>query len=288
MTATIIDGKAIAQAIREELKTAIASLQASRGVQPGLATVLVGDDPASHIYVRTKRKACAEVGIASFPFELPASVSQDELLALIDDLNKNPEVHGILVQLPLPEGIEEGLVLAAVDPAKDVDGFHPTNVGRLVAGPVDLPPCTPAGILALLDRTGIPIEGAEAVVIGRSIIVGKPLALLLLHRHATVTICHTRTRDLAATARRADILVAAAGRAGVVTGEMVKPGACVIDVGQNRVGEKLVGDVDFEAARAVAGAITPVPGGVGPMTVAMLLTNTLTACRLQEARLRAP
>ncbi len=288
MTATIIDGKAIAQAIRGELKGEVASLMASRGVQPGLATVLVGDDTASHVYVKTKRKACDEVGIAPFPYELPASASQEDLLALIEDLNKNPEVHGILVQLPLPEGLDEALVLEAVDPAKDVDGFHPTNIGRLVAGTAVLLPCTPAGIIELLDRTGIPIEGAEAVVVGRSAIVGKPLALLLLHRHATVTICHTRTRDLAATARRADILVAAAGRAGVVTAEMVKPGACVIDVGVNRVEGKLVGDVDFEAARAVAGAITPVPGGVGPMTVAMLLTNTVAACRLQVAAASPP
>ena len=288
MTATIIDGKAIAQAIRGELKGEIASLKASRGVQPGLATVLVGDDPASHIYVKTKRKACDEVGIAPFPFELPASTSQEDLLALIEDLNKNPEVHGILVQLPLPDNLDEALVLEAVDPAKDVDGFHPTNVGRLVAGTAVLLPCTPARIIALLDRTGIPIVGAAAVVVGRSAIVGKPLAILLLHRHATVTICHTRTRDLAATARRADILVAAAGRAGVVTAEMVKPGACVIDVGVNRVEGKLVGDVDFEAARAVAGAITPVPGGVGPMTVAMLLTNTVAACRLQVAAASPP
>ncbi len=288
MTATIIDGKAIAQAIRGELKAEVASLKASRGVQPGLATVLVGDDPASHIYVKTKRKACDEVGIAPFPFELPASTSQGDLLALIEDLNKNPEVHGILVQLPLPDNLDEALVLEAVDPAKDVDGFHPTNVGRLVAGTAVLLPCTPAGIIELLDRTGIPIEGAEAVVVGRSAIVGKPLALMLLHRHATVTICHTRTRDLAATARRADILVAAAGRAGVVTADMIKPGACVIDVGINRVEGKLVGDVDFEAARAVAGAITPVPGGVGPMTVAMLLTNTVAACRLQVAAASPP
>ncbi len=288
MTATIIDGKAIAQAIRGELKEEVASLKASRGVQPGLATVLMGDDPASHVYVKTKRRACDEVGIAPFPYELPASTSQEDLLALIEDLNKNPEVHGILVQLPLPDNLDEALVLEAVDPAKDVDGFHPTNIGRLVAGTAVLLPCTPAGIIELLDRTGIPIEGAEAVVVGRSAIVGKPLALLLLHRHATVTICHTRTRDLAATARRADILVAAAGRAGVVTADMIKPGACVIDVGINRVEGKLVGDVDFEAARAVAGAITPVPGGVGPMTVAMLLTNTVAACRLQVAAASPP
>lgn len=288
MTATIIDGNAIAQAIRGELKGEVASLKASRGVQPGLATVLVGDDAASHVYVKTKRRACDEVGIAPFPFELPASTSQEDLLALIEDLNKNPEVHGILVQLPLPEGLDDALVLEAVDPAKDVDGFHPTNIGRLVAGTAVLLPCTPAGIIELLDRTGIPIEGAEAVVVGRSSIVGKPLALLLLHRHATVTICHTRTRDLAATARRADILVAAAGRAGVVTADMIKPGACVIDVGINRVEGKLVGDVDFASARAVAGAITPVPGGVGPMTVAMLLTNTVAACRLQVAAASTP
>ncbi len=281
MTATIIDGKTIAQTIRAELKTEVEALRASRGVEPGLATVLVGEDPASQIYVKTKQKASAEVGIASFPYEIPADVAQDELLSLIEELNKNPAVNGILVQLPLPAGLDERTVLEAVDPSKDVDGFHPTNVGRLVAGRVDLPPCTPAGIIELIDRTGVAIEGAEAVVVGRSNIVGKPVAMLLLHRHATVTICHTRTRDLAAQARRADILVVAAGRSRVVTGEMVKPGACVIDVGMNRVEGKLTGDVDFESARAVAGAITPVPGGVGPMTVAMLLKNTLTACRLQ-------
>lgn len=281
MTATIIDGKAIAQAIRMELKSEVGALAAERGVTPGLATVLVGEDPASQIYVKTKQKACAEVGISSFPYEIPATVSQGELLSLVEDLNKNPDVHGILVQLPLPEGIDERTVLEAVDPSKDVDGFHPTNVGRLVAGRVDLLPCTPAGIIELIDRTGVPIEGAEAVVIGRSNIVGKPVAMLLLHRHATVTICHTRTRDLAEVSRRADILIVAAGRARVVTGDMVKPGSCVIDVGMNRVEGKLAGDVDFEAAKEVAGAITPVPGGVGPMTVAMLMRNTLTACKLQ-------
>ena len=283
MTATIIDGKAIAQAIREEIKAEVDALHEASGVRPGLATVLVGQDPASQVYVKTKQRACAEVGIASFPYELPATVSQEELLALIDSLNKNPAVHGILVQLPLPEGLDEKAVLVAIEPSKDVDGFHPVNVGGLVRGDVALPSCTPAGIIELIDRTGVAIEGAEAVVIGRSAIVGKPVAMLLLHRHATVTICHTRTRDLAATARRADILVVAAGRAGVVTGDMVKPGACVIDVGMNRVEGKLTGDVDFEAAKEVAGAITPVPGGVGPMTVAMLMRNTLTACRLQAA-----
>lgn len=281
MSAKIIDGKAIAQAIRLELKAEVEALWEARGLRPGLATVLVGEDPASQVYVKTKQKACAEVGIASFPFEIPATVGQDELLQLVGDLNKNPDVNGILVQLPLPKGIDERSVLEAVEASKDVDGFHPTNVGRLVAGRVDLPPCTPAGIIELIDRTGVPIEGAEAVVIGRSNIVGKPVAMLLLHRHATVTICHTRTRDLAAAARRADILVVAAGRPRVVTGDMVKPGACVIDVGMNRVEGKLVGDVDFETAKEVAGAITPVPGGVGPMTVAMLMKNTLAACRQQ-------
>jgi methylenetetrahydrofolate dehydrogenase (NADP+)/methenyltetrahydrofolate cyclohydrolase len=281
MTASIIDGKAIAKAIREELKSEVEALSKVKGVTPGLATVLVGDNPASQIYVRTKQKACAEVGIISYPLEIPADVSQEELLTTIEDLNKNPDVHGILVQLPLPEGLDEEAVLAAVDVSKDVDGFHPTNVGRLVSGQVNLPPCTPAGIIELLDRTGITIEGAEAVVVGRSIIVGKPVAMLLLHRHATVTMCHTRTRDLGAVTRRADILVVAAGRPEVVTADMIKPGACVIDVGQNRVEDKLVGDVDFGAAKEVAGAITPVPGGVGPMTVAMLLKNALAACRLQ-------
>lgn len=281
MTASIIDGKSIAKAIREELKAEVEALREKKGVQPGLATVLVGENPASQIYVRTKQRACAEVGIASFPFEIPADVGQQELLDTIEDLNKNPDVNGILVQLPLPEGLDEEAVLAAVDVSKDVDGFHPMNVGRLVSGRVNLPPCTPAGIIELLDRTGVAIEGAEAVVVGRSIIVGKPVAMLLLHRHATVTMCHTRTRDLAAATRRADILVAAAGRPRVVTAEMIKPGACVIDVGQNRLEDKLVGDVDFEAAKEVAGSITPVPGGVGPMTVAMLLKNTLAALKLQ-------
>ncbi|MGH7549719.1 MAG: bifunctional methylenetetrahydrofolate dehydrogenase/methenyltetrahydrofolate cyclohydrolase FolD [Gemmatimonadota bacterium] len=286
MTARPIDGRAVARRVREDVAAAASRLLKETGVIPGLAAVLVGDDPASATYVRMKGKACEEVGLVSRTIRLPATTLEPELLGLIGELNEDPEVHGILVQLPLPEQIDTGRILIAVDPDKDVDGFHPVNAGRLATGDGSgFVPATPAGIMRLLEATGIPLRGAEAVVVGRSNIVGKPTALLLLHAHATVTICHTRTTDLAAHTRRADILVAAAGKAGMITAEMVQPGATVIDVGSNRVddpaserGYRLVGDVD-PAVALVAGWLTPVPGGVGPMTIAMLLDNTLEAAR---------
>jgi methylenetetrahydrofolate dehydrogenase (NADP+)/methenyltetrahydrofolate cyclohydrolase len=290
MTARTIDGRSVALGVRREVAEAARRLLAETGVVPGLAAVLVGDDPASATYVRMKGKACEEVGFRSRIVRRPASISEGELLGLIEELNGDPTVHGILVQLPLPPQIDSRRVLIAVDPGKDVDGFHPVNVGRLVVGDLEsgFVPATPAGIMRLVAETGIQQRGAEAVVIGRSDIVGKPTALLLLHAHATVTICHSRTVDLPAHARRADILVAAVGCAGVVTKEMVKPGATVIDVGMNRVddpvgerGYRLVGDVD-PAVAEVAGWLTPVPGGVGPMTIAMLLDNTLKAARRAE------
>ncbi len=288
MTAQIIDGKAIAAAIQAELTEEVQRLKETHGVVPGLATVLVGENPASITYVKMKRKRSAEVGIRSFGYELPADASQEEVEGLVRELNANPEVHGILVQLPLPRHLNEEAVLAAISIEKDVDGFHPINIGRLaMKGREPLfVPCTPAGVIELLDRTGVEIEGKEAVVLGRSNIVGLPVSMLLLHRNATVTICHSRTRDLPAVTRRADILVAAVGRPQMVKGDWVKPGAVVIDVGVNRVedptakrGYRLVGDVDFEEVREVASAITPVPGGVGPMTIAMLLTNTVRSAK---------
>ena len=279
MTARIIDGKAIAADVRAEVARAARSLTES-GIQPGLATVLVGDDPASHVYVRAKRKACAQAGIKAWDHDLPAATSQGQLLELLDSLAADAGVHGILVQLPLPLHIDEQVVLDAVPPAKDADGFHPYNFGRLLAGTPDVAPATPAGIQQLLIRSGVRIEGAHVVVVGRSNIVGKPLAALLMQKapgaDATVTVCHTRTMDLEEHTRRADILVAAVGRARALTGEMVKPGATVIDVGVNRTEAGLVGDVDFAAVAEIAGAITPVPGGVGPMTIAMLLANVVT------------
>ncbi len=278
MAAQIIDGKKIAAEVREEVRRGVAALRESTGRVPGLAAVLVGDDPASATYVRSKRKACEEAGIASWLHALPAATPQADLINLVRELNRDPAVHGVLVQLPLPKPLEERTVLEAVDPAKDVDGFTFGSIGRLVENQAVLPPCTPAGILELLDREGIAIAGKDVVVVGRSEIVGKPVALLLLHRHATVTICHSRTADLAGHCRRADILVAAVGRPRLITGDMVKPGATVIDVGINRVEGQLVGDVNFASAAERAGRITPVPGGVGPMTVAMLLRNTLQAC----------
>ncbi len=244
---------------------------------PGLAAVLVGDDPASATYVRTKAKACQEAGIASRQLTPPGSISQSDLLQIIQELNRDPAIHGILIQLPLPKHLDERAVLESVDPRKDVDGFTFANIGRLVENQARFVPCTPAGIIELLEREGIEIKGKHAVVVGRSEIVGKPVAFLLLHRHATVTICHSRTADLAAETRRADILIAAVGRPRLISGAMLKPGAVVIDVGINRVEGKLVGDVDFESAVQVVAAITPVPGGVGPMTVALLLRNTLLA-----------
>jgi len=282
MTAEIIDGKQIALDIRAEVAEETAVL-VDKGVTPGLATVLVGDDPASAVYVRTKRKACAEAGIKAWDHDLPASTPQQQLMDLLADLNADEAVHGILVQLPLPEHIDEQAVLEAVVPEKDADGFHPTNLGRLLAGRRLVAPATPAGIQELLIRTNIEIAGAEVVIVGRSNIVGKPLAALLMQKgpgaNATVTVCHTGTRDLTEHTRGADILVAAIGRAHAITGPMIKPGATVIDVGINRTDDGLVGDVDFEAAKEVAGFITPVPGGVGPMTIAMLLKNTVALAR---------
>lgn len=277
MSARVIDGKKIAAEVREEIRQRVLRLKGTTAKVPGLAAVLVGDNPASASYVRSKTKACQEAGIFSRQLTPPGDIPQADLLAIIRELNADPAIHGILVQLPLPSDIDERTILEAVGPDKDVDGFTFGNIGRLVENQPRFVPCTPAGILELLDREGVAIKGKHAVVVGRSEIVGKPVAFLLLHRHATVTICHSRTADLGAETRRADILVAAAGRPRLVTGAMVKPGAVVIDVGINRLEGKLVGDVDFESASQVASAITPVPGGVGPMTVAMLLKNTLRA-----------
>lgn len=278
MTAKIIDGKAIAAEVRAEVAGAVSDL-ASRGVTPGLATVLVGDDPASKIYVASKRKACAEVGIKAWDHDLPASVSQQHLLDLLADLNADASVHGILVQLPLPEHIEEQVVVDAVRPDKDADGFHPYNLGRLLSGDPVVVPATPAGIQEMLHRSAIEVSGAEVVIVGRSNIVGKPLAALLVQKapaaNATVTVCHTGTKDMAMHTREADILVAAMGRAKAITAPMIAPGAVVVDVGMNRTESGLSGDVDFDAVAEVASAITPVPGGVGPMTIAMLLSNTV-------------
>jgi len=274
MTARILDGKKLSAEIRASIKEETALLR-EKGIVPGLAVVLVGDDPASRVYVGQKEKGCLEAGFASFLHRLPAATTQEELLGLIDRLNGDASVHGILVQLPLPPQIDPDTVLAAIRPEKDVDGFHPVNIGRLVAGLPSCEPCTPKGILRLLKSTGIPLAGKEAVVIGRSNIVGKPVALMLLAESATVTVCHSRTRDLAEHVRRADILVAAIGKPRFVTADMVKEGAVVVDVGINRLEEGLVGDVDYGPVSEKASWVTPVPGGVGPMTIAMLLENTL-------------
>lgn len=278
--AAVIDGKAAAQELRDEVRHEVGRFHARHGFPPGLATVLVGDDPASATYVRSKRRACAEVGIASFPHELPATTELGDLLDLVHNLNERADVHGILVQLPLPKHLAAAEVIAALDPRKDVDGLHPLNQGRLLQGTPGLRPCTPLGVVHLIARTGVALAGASAVVVGRSSLVGKPTALLLLERDATVTLCHSRTRDLATLVHAAEILVVAAGRPGLVRGDWVRMGAVVIDVGINRLptGE-LIGDVDFATAAQRAGYITPVPGGVGPMTVAMLLRNTLLAAR---------
>ncbi|HUG93428.1 MAG TPA: tetrahydrofolate dehydrogenase/cyclohydrolase catalytic domain-containing protein [Planctomycetaceae bacterium] len=284
MSARIIHGKAIAARLRDETARDVADFRAATGIQPHLAAILVGDDPASAVYVRNKQRACEQAGILSTLDRLPAATSQTDLLVRVAQCNESPAVHGILVQLPLPPHIDEKAVLDAVSPLKDVDAFHPENVGLIVQGRPRFVPCTPAAVQKLLVEAGVPIAGAHAVILGRSEIVGKPLASLLVQKapgaDATVTVCHSRTRDLAAIARTADILVAAIGRPRFVTADMVKPGAAVIDVGINRVDGQLVGDVDFEPVAAVASAITPVPGGVGPMTIAMLLSNTLTAARL--------
>jgi len=294
MTAQIIDGKQVAADMRAELKAEVAGL-AKKGIVPGLAVVLVGEDPASKSYVTAKERACEELGIYSDDNRLAADTPQTELMALIDKLNKDPKINGILVQLPLPDGLNEAEVLLAIDPAKDVDGFHPVNVGKMVVGEKAFLPCTPHGVIQLLIRSGVKLEGAEVVIVGRSNIVGKPLANMLIQKNATgnatVTVCHTRTKNLAEHTKRADIVIAAAGRPDTVTANMVKDGVVVIDVGVNRVGEKpskkdpnrmvaiLKGDVDFEAVKEKASLITPVPGGVGPMTITMLLYNTVESAK---------
>jgi len=290
MPAEIISGSNIARQIREELKAEIAELKEKHNLVPGLATVLVGENPASQVYVGQKEKTSKALGLYSERHDLPADTSEEELLALVDRLNKDPRIHGILVQLPLPKHIDETRVLYAIDPKKDVDGFHPVNLGKLMIGEPDFLPCTPHGIQQLLVRSGVEIEGAEVVVVGRSNIVGKPITNILLQKkegaNATVTVCHTRTRDISSHTRRADILIVAAGRPKAVTADMVKEGVVVIDVGVNRIGKTaegkaiLVGDVDFDAVKEKAKAITPVPGGVGPMTITMLMLNTVKAAKL--------
>ncbi len=281
MKAKLIDGKAVSASLRESMKAEVEEL-AEQGITPGLAVVLVGDDPASQVYVRNKEKGCEELGIYSEKYELPASTTQRELLDLVETLNKKPDIDGILVQLPLPDQLDANAVIEAISPDKDVDAFHVSNVGKIMLGEYRFLPCTPAGIMELIHSTGIEVAGKECVVVGRSNIVGKPMAMLLLHENGTVTICHSRTRNLAEVTRRADILVAAVGKPNFITAEMVKEGAVVIDVGMNRdENGKLCGDVDFEAVGEVAGAITPVPGGVGPMTITMLLKNTITAAKKQ-------
>ena len=282
MTARIIDGKATAQELRTEWKVRVDALKA-RGITPGLAVIIVGDDPASKVYVGNKIKACAEIGLHSEHIALPADTPEATLLAKIAELNVNPAIHGLLIQLPLPNHIDSQKVLEAISPNKDVDGFHPMNVGALVTGTTLFPPCTPSGTMKLLEKTGIEIEGKHAVVIGRSNIVGKPMALMLLHKSATVTICTSKTVNLAKHTRDADILVVATGKPQMITGDMIKPGAVVIDIGINRLPNgKLVGDVDFESAKEVSGYITPVPGGVGPMTIAMLMANTIQAAEREK------
>jgi methylenetetrahydrofolate dehydrogenase (NADP+) / methenyltetrahydrofolate cyclohydrolase len=278
----ILSGKEVAAKVLAEVKAGVAALRAKTTVQPGLAVVLVGDDPASQIYVRNKKRAADEVGIATRDFLFPGGCSQAELLETIRTINADPTLHGILLQLPLPKGMDEDQAVAAIAPEKDADGLHPMSLGNLLGGKPSAVPCTPAGCIEILDHYGIGIEGAEAVMVGRSRLVGKPLAQLLLARNATVTMCHTRTRDLAAHCRRADILCVAAGRPRFITGDMIKDGAVVIDVGVNRLDTgKLAGDVDFDSAATRARAITPVPGGVGPMTVAMLMKNTWRATARQ-------
>jgi methylenetetrahydrofolate dehydrogenase (NADP+)/methenyltetrahydrofolate cyclohydrolase len=277
MAARILDGKSLAAQVRTAVKREVEAL-AQRGIRPGLAVLLAGDNPASRVYVRNKVRACEETGVRSELFELPANVSEEALIDRVLALNDDPDIHGILVQLPLPKQVDAHKVLEAIAPAKDIDGFHESNLGALLAGSPRMVPCTPAGVMRLLEHAGIPIPGSHAVVIGRSNIVGKPLALLLLQKDATVTICHSKSHDLENLARSADILVAAVGRAKLVTDRMVKPGACVVDVGVNRLSDgSLAGDVDFASVAEVAGWITPVPGGVGPMTIAMLLENCVRA-----------
>jgi len=280
MAATIIDGKEIAARVRVEVARDAAEFRERTGRAPGLATILVGDDPASEVYIRGKRKASAEAGITDHHQHLPKDATQDDVASVIEDCNRNPDVSGILLQLPVPEGLNGKELTTLISPDKDVDGLTAISAGRLMQGAPGLRPCTPAGIIELLDSHSVPLEGAEAVVVGRSDLVGKPIAFLLLHRNATVTMCHSRTRDLAGVCSRADVLIAAIGRAEMIGAEYIKPGATVIDVGINRTEDGLKGDVQFEAAAERAGLITPVPGGVGPMTIAMLLRNTVTAANL--------
>ncbi len=277
----LLNGKEVSQRVKNELRDEVAALK-DKGIFPGLAVIIVGDDPASRVYVNSKKKACGEIGVYSEEHALPKETTEEELIALIEKLNTRPEISGILCQLPLPKHISEERVLLAIDPKKDVDAFHPVNVGKIMIGNYDFLPCTPAGVMELIRESGIDPAGKECVVIGRSNIVGKPQAMLLLHANGTVTICHSRTQNLADVCRRADILVAAVGRAKFVTADMVKEGAVVIDVGMNRNEEgKLCGDVDFDAVKEKAAAITPVPGGVGPMTIAMLMKNTVKAAQIQ-------
>ncbi len=287
MAATIIDGKAVAQRVRADVARDVEAFVAETGFRPGLATVLVGEDAASAIYVGGKQRACEEVGIVGFDHRLGAETRQEELAALLDELNADEAVSGILLQLPVPDHIDGGAMTTRIDPDKDVDGLTPISAGRLALGLPGLRPCTPSGVIELLDAYDVALEGVEAVVVGRSNLVGKPLGALLLARNATVTTCHSRTRDLPGVCSRADVLVAAVGRDRMVKGDWVKPGAAVIDVGMNRTDDGLFGDVDFDGAAERAGAITPVPGGVGPMTIAMLLRNTVAAARLQRS-IRAP
>ncbi len=280
MAALLIDGKALALQVRERLATESAAVLAKTGMKPGLATILVGDDPASHLYVKSKQKACDAAGIFIDDHKLPASTTQAELLALIEKKNTDPKIHGILVQLPLPKHVDSKVVLEAVSPDKDADGFHPYNFGRLVEGHPVFEACTPKGVIKMIESTGVSIEGKRAVVLGRSNIVGKPLALMLLQRNATVTICHSKTKDLPSICREAELLLVAIGKAKFVTSDMVREGAVVIDVGTNRLPDgKVVGDVDFELVSQKAGWISPVPGGVGPMTIAMLLDNTVESAK---------
>ena len=273
----------MSQRIKDELKNEVAELK-NKGICPGLAVIIVGDDPASRVYVNNKKKACEEIGILSEEYALSAETSEEELLSLIEKLNNKKEINGILVQLPVPKHINEETIINAISPQKDVDAFHPVNVGKIMVGNFDFLPCTPAGVMELIAESGIDVSGKECVVVGRSNIVGKPQAMLLLHKNGTVTICHSRTKDLAAKTKNADILVAAVGIPEFIKGDMIKAGAVVIDVGINRVADKkLVGDVEFESAEKVASAITPVPGGVGPMTIAMLMKNTVKAAILQNS-----
>ncbi len=277
-----IDGKAISAALRSEIAAEVVELK-KKGITPGLAVILVGEDPASQTYVRNKQKACEEVGFYGEQINLPTTTTQEELLKVVEELNNRTDIHGILCQLPLPKGLDDSLVIASIDPKKDVDAFHAENVGHIMIGDQQFLPCTPAGVMELIHRSDITVEGKHCVVIGRSNIVGKPMAMLLLQENGTVTICHSRTKNLAEVCRQADILVAAVGRAKFVTADMVKPGATVIDVGINRdENGKLCGDVDFDTVEPIAGAITPVPGGVGPMTIALLMKNTLTAAKQQN------